>query len=151
VLVARREEFRSVGGFDPRYFLYVEDVDLSRRYQGRRLPLRLTDGLIAEHAGAASSASDDDTKPIPHAWSILGTLEYISIWEGEEAAARAARIALRSLRLQQTLLRLLPGRRFARKRGQVEAIEAFLVAHARAEPADGSYCPGAQVPLRSLV
>jgi GT2 family glycosyltransferase len=150
VLVVRRDEFRSVGGFDPRYFLYAEDVDLARRYRAHGLPVRLTDALTAEHEGASSSASEDDTKPAPHAWSILGTLEYVSIWEGEDAAARAARLVLRSLRLQRALLRALPGRRFARKRRQVEAIEAFLVAHARGEGADRSYCPGARVLLRSL-
>jgi len=151
VLIASREELRSLGGFDPRYFLYAEDVDLARRYRAHGLPLRRTGALTAEHAGASSSASEDDSKPIPHAWSILGTLEYVSIWEGERAAARAAWFALRSLQLQRALLRALPGARFARKRAQIEAIEAFLVAHARGDAVDGSYCPGARVPLRSLI
>lgn len=151
VLIVRRDEFRSVGGFDARYFLYAEDVDLARRYRAHGLPLRRTDALTAEHAGASSSASDDDTKPIPHAWSILGTLEYVSTWEGERAAARAAWFVLHSLRLQRALLRTLPGPRFARKRAQIEAIEAFLVAHARDDEVDGSYCAGARVLLRSLI
>jgi GT2 family glycosyltransferase len=147
----RRAEFRSVGGFDPRYFLYAEDVDLARRYRAGGLPLRLTDALTAEHAGAASSASEDDTKPVPHAWSILGTLEYVSVWEGPRAAARAASFVVWSLRVQRALLRALPGPRFARKRRQVEAIAAFLAAHAGAAEREGAYCPGARLALRSIL
>jgi N-acetylglucosaminyl-diphospho-decaprenol L-rhamnosyltransferase len=51
----RTEAFRSVGGFDERYFCYVEDVDLGFR-------LRLTGGrciqvsnAVVRHAGGASS------------------------------------------------------------------------------------------------
>ena len=67
-------------------------------------------------------------------------------------AARAARFALRSLQLQRALLGALaagpgPAARMARKRDQVEAIEAFLRAHARGE--HGDFNPGAASALRA--
>ena len=152
VLLVRRDEFLALGGFDRRYFLYAEDVDLARRYREQGLPLVLTESVVAAHAGAASSAADDDTKPIPHAWSILGTLEYVAIWNGERHAARAARFVLLSLRVQRVLLaaaRHVPGlrARMARKGGQVRAIDAFLREHGRGE--HGDFNPGAALALSS--
>jgi GT2 family glycosyltransferase len=53
----RRDEFLKLGGFDPAFFMYYEDVDLCRRYRaagyrvGRELHAAVT------HAGGASRTS----------------------------------------------------------------------------------------------
>lgn len=56
-MVIRRETFRAVGGFDPAYFMYTEDVDLNRRMRlaGWRLVF-LPSLFIRHHRGASSSA-----------------------------------------------------------------------------------------------
>ena len=86
-------------------------------------------------------------------WSLLGTLEFIALWDSPRNAARGARLLLASFALQRRLLRLarpLPvvGSRTARKRRQVDALEEFVVAHAR--DADGHRCPGAATALRQV-
>jgi GT2 family glycosyltransferase len=156
LLFVRRQELLDAGGFDSRFFLYGEDVDLSRRYRASGLGVHLTDSVAGFHAGSASSTLSDSLRVAPLAWSVLGTLEYVSIWEGERAAAHAASTVLRTLRLQHRLLRTLesiPGLRprATRKRRQIEEIEAFLVAHARSDPPRGEppYCPGARAALSS--
>ncbi len=158
LLFVRREEFLAVGGFDTRYFLYGEDFDLSRRYREYKFGVRLTDSVTGHHSGSASSTSSDSLRVAPLAWSLLGTLEYLSLWEGEPVAARAARAVLRSFRLQRWLLhgmRRVPGLRgrATRKYRQVERVEAFIYSHANAlhVAASSSFCPDARVALRTAI
>jgi GT2 family glycosyltransferase len=158
LLFVRREEFLALGGFDSRYFLYGEDLDLSRRYRDRGLGLQLTDSVVGHHSGSASSASADSLRIAPLAWSVLGTLEYLSLWEGDRVAKRAAATVLRTFRFQRRLLRGLmriPGLRGRAtwKQQQIEQIEAFMHAHAQADNAAGasSYCPGAGAALSSVL
>ncbi len=160
LIAVRRDEFVALGGFDPRYFLYGEDLDLSRRYRDRGLEIRLTDSLVGHHALSTSSASTDSLRVAPLAWSLLGTLEYLSIWEGDRVAKRGAATALTTFRLQRRLIQALgwvPGLRgrTGRKRRQIAEIEAFLLAHAGANGEAGGevapYCPGAGAALRSAL
>jgi N-acetylglucosaminyl-diphospho-decaprenol L-rhamnosyltransferase len=47
-MVARRTAFETLGGFDPAYFLYYEDVDLSLRARSRGMRLGMhPDALVA--------------------------------------------------------------------------------------------------------
>lgn len=150
-LLVRRDEFLAAGGFDERYFLYAEDMDLSRRYRQRGLPLRATAALVAAHSGGASSAGEPtEARIAADGWSLLGTLEYLSIWEGPAVAARAARLVTRSFALQRATLRAarhVPGLRgrAGRKARQVEELGAFLREHVASER---GYCPGAAAALR---
>ena len=56
---ARPEAWRSVGGFDPGYFLYNEDVDLGLRLRRRGWRLLFSPAMVAVHrlGGATGSAA----------------------------------------------------------------------------------------------
>jgi len=56
-LMVRRAEFIAVGGFDPAFFMYYEDVDLCRRYRAHGLELERVVEARVVHAGGRSRAS----------------------------------------------------------------------------------------------
>lgn len=156
LLFVRKGEFVELGGFDSRYFLYGEDLDLSRRYRSNGLDMHLTDSVVGHHSGAASSTSDDSLRIDPLGWSLLGTLEYLSHWSGDRVAARGAAMVLFNFRVERRLLggmnRIPKLGRVARKLRQVERLEAFLLDHARApDPGVSGHCRGARVALRTAL
>lgn len=57
-LLIRRDALRDVAGFDERFFLYAEDIDLCARLRGAGWRLRALPGRWAVHVGGASSSSD---------------------------------------------------------------------------------------------
>jgi N-acetylglucosaminyl-diphospho-decaprenol L-rhamnosyltransferase len=150
ILLAAREEFDRLGGFDPRFFLYYEDRDLSRRYRQAGLPIGTTDALRGFHAGGESSAHDG-LRVGPNAWALLGWLQYISINDGDRTARRAARLALLTLRAVRVVLRAPAAAgwpRAQRKARQVDELLRFV--HDRARSGDGSFCPDAMRAVRGL-
>ncbi len=131
VLLTDRGEFTRVGGFDRRFFLYYEDLDLARRYRAAGLPVRVTTSVQARHTRGRSSTGEDSGAAIRQGWSYLSWLEYLSIWGGEAKAVRAAKCAdaLRSaLRLALKLIeRIGPlAERAQRKRREFDEIDAFV-------------------------
>ena len=54
-LAVRRRDFDAVGGFDPAYFMYYEEVDLSRRLAARGSLTRYTPAATIRHVGGAST------------------------------------------------------------------------------------------------
>ena len=50
----------ATGGFDERYFLYYEDVDLARRGAALGWTYRLVTSSVVEHLGGLSTGSDPD-------------------------------------------------------------------------------------------
>ncbi len=55
-LLVRRAAFESVGGFDPGFFLYVEDVDLGTRLRAAGWRLRYEPAALVEHRVGASTS-----------------------------------------------------------------------------------------------
>lgn len=55
LLLVRRDLFLQLGGFDPRYFMYGEDVDLSLRARRAGLRPAITPEATVVHHGGASS------------------------------------------------------------------------------------------------
>jgi N-acetylglucosaminyl-diphospho-decaprenol L-rhamnosyltransferase len=66
-LALRREAFEAVGGFDPGYFLYVEDVDLGVRLQAAGWRLRYTPSARVTHRVGASTGQRRARALIHHA------------------------------------------------------------------------------------
>jgi GT2 family glycosyltransferase len=56
-MLARREAFDAVSGFDERFFLYWEDADLCRRLRARGFDIRYVPGATAIHRVGQSSSS----------------------------------------------------------------------------------------------
>jgi N-acetylglucosaminyl-diphospho-decaprenol L-rhamnosyltransferase len=100
VLLVRREAFDSVGGFDTRYFLYGEDLDLCRRL--RRAGWTLTSLPVVWAVHQSGGSADSPASRELHWWR--GTMEYAARWwtSAEWAVAvaaatvRATILALRS-------------------------------------------------------
>lgn len=59
-MLFRRETFAQLGGFDQRYFLYYEDVDLCARLnlQGYKMPYVLRPKLFITHSVAVIETSN---------------------------------------------------------------------------------------------
>ena len=150
-LVARRE-FLDVGGFDPAFFLYYEDCDLSRTYRSRGLPIRTTAAITVTHAGGGSSPRDSCTMTC---YCLLGLIEYVAKWEGRVAARDAA---MRGLFLLHAIERIggrlahapLIGTRARQKQSSARIVRSWLVAAADRTPLAGAY-PAATEALREAL
>jgi N-acetylglucosaminyl-diphospho-decaprenol L-rhamnosyltransferase len=54
-LMVRRDVLDELGGWDERFFMYCEDIDLCRRVRGLGLDVRFVPDAVAEHEGGASA------------------------------------------------------------------------------------------------
>ena len=82
-LLLPTELFRELQGFDERFFMYSEEVDLQTRARELGIPSVLLHDVIAIHSGGGSS---DNTKR--HAWLLQGEWIYTDKWRGRGAARR---------------------------------------------------------------
>ena len=95
VLALRREAVQAVGGFDDGYFLYFEEIDLSRRLGSAGWATRFTADSVFRHVGGASSAGlRAETARIFH----RSAARYFSIHAPDQARMFPA-VALASLAL----------------------------------------------------
>jgi GT2 family glycosyltransferase len=151
MLLASRKEFIELGGFDPRYFLYYEDRDLSRRYRGAKLPIRNTDALQGRHLPGTSSASDG-LRAEPMAWSLLGWLQYVCVRDGERTGRKAARASVTTLRMLRVAVRALAALRWERARRKARQLDEVLgFLRERASGDDTRFCPDALRTIRGLL
>lgn len=68
-LMLRRSAFEELGGFDPGYWMYVEDVDLGYRLRRAGWRLRYVPDALVVHA-VGSSTGDDPRMVVAHARSL---------------------------------------------------------------------------------
>ncbi len=122
-ILVRRTAFSEVGGFDPTYFLYGEDVDLCRRLRLRGWKLVAVPEIWATHANGGSSESAFEREL--SWWG--GTMIFAARWWGSTpwvaaitaAALQASRLAIHCrLRRRELFKRLVldPMRRRAARR-----------------------------------
>jgi GT2 family glycosyltransferase len=71
--MVRRTLFQELGGFDERYFVYLEDLDLSTRVHARGFKIVFLADTHAEHTGGATS---DSVKPLRIAYSLHSRILY---------------------------------------------------------------------------
>lgn len=69
-LLLRRDAFEAVGGFDPRYFMYVEDVDLCYRLRRAGWRLRYLPTVRVVHRVGASTGRRRARMVVEHARSL---------------------------------------------------------------------------------
>ena len=90
-MLVRREDFEAVGGFDPDFAMYLEDVDLCRRLAARGRWLAREPGAVVTHVGGASTRSRADRVALYHA-SKVRYLEKAGAGWGPVTLARAVAV-----------------------------------------------------------
>ena len=79
--------FRDVGGFDERFFMNSEEIDLQRRLHARGVRSVALQSPTVVHAGGGSSPSESRRR-----WLVEGQLAYAEKW-GSRRALQAALVA----------------------------------------------------------
>ena len=81
--LARRNALAMVGGFDERFFLFYEELDLARRFAMLGFTADLCASASAEHLVAASRSTEPDRG---HAHLVRSAELYLRKWHGRLAA-----------------------------------------------------------------
>jgi N-acetylglucosaminyl-diphospho-decaprenol L-rhamnosyltransferase len=98
----RREAFRAVGGFDPDFFLFYEEVDLCLRLERAGWSIVSCPGATFVHAGGAATRID---------WSesyrrqLCGHLRFMLKHRGPAAAERSRRLLVAAVGLRALVAR----------------------------------------------
>lgn len=93
------EHFRAVGGFDERFFMNSEEIDLQRRLRERGVRSVVLREPTVVHLGGGSSPSQ-----VRRSWLVTGELTYADKWASRSrlqaglAAATVVNLAVNSLR-----------------------------------------------------
>jgi GT2 family glycosyltransferase len=112
-LLLRRSAFDEVGGFDPGFFLFYEEVDLCRRLETAGWSLERCPDAVVTHFGGASTRREWSAV-YPH--QLRGHLRYLEKHEGRRAASTARLVLLASVSMRYL------GSRGARRRGYAEGV-----------------------------
>jgi GT2 family glycosyltransferase len=109
-LLIRRSDFDAVGGWDERYFMYVEDVELSYRMHERGRAIVYVPDAVLFHAEGGSSAEAGPLRQM----LIDNRKDYLSrrlVQPRAALAVAAIEVGRRIAPLRNALLRLVRGRR----------------------------------------
>ena len=110
-LLLRREALAQVGGFDPAFFMYNEEVDLCHRLRAAGWQVRFFPGPRFLHVGGGSSANG---RAALYREQLRSHLRFLAKHEGGRAAEQARVILLWAMRLR-ALMFLGPRRRISRE------------------------------------
>lgn len=103
-LLLPRQAFEAIGGFDERFFMNSEEVDLQRRLRDRGVPTVYVPEVVATHVGGGSS---DPRKR--RVWLVEGEFRYAAKW-GNPALLGAALAAATAMNFAWNLVRRVAGR-----------------------------------------
>ena len=133
-MLIRRQALESLGGFDERFFLFSEEVDLCTQARRAGWEVRYLPQLTIMHRNADRPLDDHRERLL-----IWSELVYMRKWYGrrERASMRVAMIA----RLTRQLLRRLR-RREAPRREWIRLFAALRFRRRRYGPAEGSRTKG---------
>jgi hypothetical protein len=109
VLLLRRDAVEEVGGFDPAFFMFSEEVDLCYRMRAAGWAVEFTPDAEFVHLGGASTAPAWDRM---FREQLRGHLRFFAKHHGLAQAERARRLLLVSLRLRSALFRGDRGRTY---------------------------------------
>ena len=103
LLVVNRDAFTRVGGFDERYFLYVEDLDLWHRLAKAGFTNRFVPEVVATHIGAAGSPMSMPTRELLR-WLGIELFAQTHLVKGWRPFRAAHRPFLRSIQAPPELV-----------------------------------------------
>lgn len=83
-VLIRRQAYEQVGGYEPRIFMYCEDVELSYRFRSYGYVLKYVPGAVVHHYTYESAG---EVKPVQYAGSFVGNM-YLRLRYGSAYDAR---------------------------------------------------------------
>lgn len=113
VLYLPTQSFRNVGGFDERFYMNSEEIDLQRRLGQRGVRSYVLGDLTVEHEGGGSSNPD-----LRRTWVVTSALRFAEKWNDRPRLHRVALGAAAILNFVVNAVRQLAGR-------DVKALETF--------------------------
>lgn len=108
VLFVRREAFEAVGGFDPAYFMYGEEMDLCYRVREAGWSVVFDPEAEFVHVGGVSTGARWGDRPAFGAMrrdQLRGLLRFLAGHESPRKAEQARRLLVASFRLRAVLFR----------------------------------------------
>ena len=102
VLLVRRSALEQVGGFDPAFFMFSEEVDLCYRMRQAGWKVVFTPDAEFVHLGGASTRPSWDRMYLEQ---LRGHLRFLAKHRGLEEAERARRLLVAALRLRALVFR----------------------------------------------
>lgn len=102
-LAVRRRAWDDIGGFDGRFFLYWEDVDLSERL--KRAGWRLASSAAVELTHVGGESFRETNRGVRTAWGVAGWVTYVEKWSGRGRA----QLGWSLLRVNLTIVRTVLG------------------------------------------
>ena len=81
-LLIRRPDWDAVGGFDERFFMYTEDVDLCRSLSGRGRTIRFVPDAEVRHLRGRSAARNPETERLRRLSQVAYYDKHLPHWAG---------------------------------------------------------------------
>ncbi|MGH9364611.1 MAG: glycosyltransferase family 2 protein [Thermoanaerobaculia bacterium] len=137
VFLIRRAAFDEVGGFDERYFFFVEETDLFERLRQRGWRIRFDPASMAIHHGGI--ASRDIDRQILDRWLDAGFRTYAREHHGPRGERRTVRALYAGALLRWLLSHVQPGpARLARRRRYSAICAMYREELAAGRPPEGA-------------